>query len=644
MKGTGNGQDGNGGDEGRDDKRKFRNSKYDFEDKDEESDTEDSCELEITPKQLSQVVPGGGVLKIKLSKKKPIKITAEAPGGEPDPAQTKVKTVHDPINREDGQPISNLKPGVMVGAGQPVEKKIPPEGMSQPMLGMSRKERPNIPPKRMGRPNGGYNGASGRNGDSHDHGNSPNENGGPGGNEGPPDRRGGGPPRENGNPDGGDGGSDPDDSGGGDDSSSSTDSTPPRGRGHRKPKYIYVLQGPPGLPGQEGQHGQPGQVGRYGRDGQALPLLRALEETLRAQSTNLATTGLENSFGQFGRTMSEVLKAQQRTNQNLEEQFRRANETQEFQTEAMQDMAQANFQVKFDHMFTSVPIYDGTDPDTFDDWLYQIESLCEMSHRDVRIELMGWASAQVKHIIRSIPLDIEWEVACRELKRCLTEEKSRAHSAFKLAQIKQKPNENLRIFILRYQDLHTAATGKTAAEDTDPTHIIRFLGMMTNSEIARKITQKRIPEGMTLGQAFTRAIELEGVSLTRPPEVMQIQEVEEVDEIGTEQKRSKDVVCWQCGEKGHLQQDCPYKIVDGQDDDVDDPNAYAGKSEQILRITQPITVATRDNIYKHMGSQRTKANLYRADYRKTKATLQEHQRINAAMATTLAAQNTMNPA
>ena len=91
----------------------------------------------------------------------------------------------------------------------------------------------------------------------------------------------------------------------------------------------------------------------------------------------------------------------------------------------------------------------------------------------------------------------------------MTKEKSRAHSAFKLAQIKQKPNENLRIFIIRYQDLHAAATGKNATEDTDPTHIIRFLGMMTNSEIARKITQKGIPEGMTLGQAFTRAIELE---------------------------------------------------------------------------------------------------------------------------------------
>ena len=55
----------------------------------------------------------------------------------------------------------------------------------------------------------------------------------------------------------------------------------------------------------------------------------------------------------------------------------------------MQDMAQANFQMKFDYMFAGMPMYDGTDPDSFDDWLYQIESLCEVSHRDVRVELMG---------------------------------------------------------------------------------------------------------------------------------------------------------------------------------------------------------------------------------------------------------------
>ena len=296
------------------------------------------------------------MLKIKLSKKKPIRIAAGAPDGEPDPAQTKVKTIHDPTNRRNGQPISNSKSGVVVVVGQSVERKIPLGRIRQPMLRVSREERPNIPPERMGRPNGNDNGASDKNGDSHDHGNSSNENGGPSGNRHPPDRRGGRPPRGNGNSDGGDGGSDPDDSGDGDDSSSSTDSTPPRRRGHRKPKYIYVMQGPLGPPGQVGQPGQPRQAGRDGRDRQALPLVRALEETLRAQRTNLDTTGLENSFSQFGRTMSEVLKAQQRTNQNLEEQFKRANEIQEFQTEAMQDMAQANFQMKFEYMMALIQI------------------------------------------------------------------------------------------------------------------------------------------------------------------------------------------------------------------------------------------------------------------------------------------------
>ena len=102
--------------------------------------------------------------------------------------------------------------------------------MNQSMLGMGKGERPNIPPRIIGWPNGGGNGASGRNGDSHDHGNSPNENGGSGGNGDPPDRRGGRPPGENGNPDGGGGDSDPDDSMDGDDSLSSSDSTLSRRR------------------------------------------------------------------------------------------------------------------------------------------------------------------------------------------------------------------------------------------------------------------------------------------------------------------------------------------------------------------------------------------------------------------------------
>ena len=592
-----------------------------------------SVEFEITPQQLSQVTPVGGVLKLTLSRRGPLKITTEAQNKKPDPSQTTIKTVYDPT-KEEG-PLQGGENIEIKGTSRRRERFE--NQRIKPREAPNDKRNKNFPedggPVKRINPGGSGN---------------PDGNGGPDKSRKPP-RRGEEPPNGFRRINGGGGGSDPsDDHGdGGGSTPPSSENTPPIRRKHRMPKFVYVLQGPPGTPGQVGQ---PSQVGRDGRDGQAPQLTKALEDVLKTQKTSWDTTNLENSFDYFGRTMHEVLRAQQRTSQNLEEQFRRANETQGFQTETMQDIASTNFQMKFDHMFGSVPMYDGTNPDTFDDWLYQIESLCEMSHRDIRIELMGRASVQVKCIIRSIPLDIEWDIARRELKRCLTEEKSRAHSAFKLAQIKQKPNENLRIFIMRYQDLHAAATGKTAAEDTYPTQIIRFLGMMTNSEIARKITQKGIPEGMTLGQTFTRAIELEagyqlseGVSLARLTEILQVQEVEEVDEIGLGQKRSKDVVCWQCGEKGHLQHDCPHKGTDEQVEGMDDPNAYAGRSEQVTRINQPITVATRDNIYKQMGPQRTKANIYKAGYRKTRAALQEQQKINAAIASTFAAQASQAP-
>ena len=655
---TGGGQGGNGGNGEENNKRKYRNTGISQEsDSHEKSDTEDSYEFEITSQQLSQVTPGGGALKIKLSRKTPLKITAGAPDGQSQTIPMELERIPssrwtDPRSligttsestlptRGSGAPlfISPIHPENNVGPQKGASAQggndlkgstnygLSKERITQIQSSDTRRSQGPMGIKNLLGNGGGGDSSEGTSGDQR----FPGE--------------GRGPPRGSNNQAGGGGDDDPDPSDDGDgDDTTSTDSSAQRKRKHKSPKYVYVLQGPPGPKGQEGQ---PGQAGRDGRDGQNFTLTKELEETLKAHRPNLDTTGLENSFDQFGRTMFEVLNAQHRTNQKLEEQFRRANETQEYQAEAMQDMAQANFQMKYDHMFAGVPMYDGTDPDTFDDWLYQIESLCELSRRDVRVELMGRVSAQVKRIIRSLPLDIDWEIAQRELKRCLTEEKSRAHSAYKLAQIKQKPNENLRIFILRYQDLHSAATGKTAAEDTDPTHIIRFLGMMTNSEIARKITQKGIPEGMTLGQAFTRAIELEagyqlseGVSLVRPPEIMQIQGIEEVDEVAAMQNRFRDVVCWGCGEKGHLYRDCPHRRENVQEDGYDDSNEYAGKSEQVIRITQPITVATRDNIYKNMATQRTRANLYKAGYKRTRAALQKQQKINAAMSTTLAAQN-----
>ena len=402
TKSTGDGQGGNGGDGDRNDKKKYRDTRIGFEnDSHEESDTEDSYELEITPQQLSQVTPGGGALKIKLSRKKPLQITAGAPERKSGIVPRKPENIHSSKQPILGSHVDTFSENTQVKRRVEAPLMITPKH-----LGNNIKQQKGIPIKgendlrnsnnyRLVRERGTQerSNESRGNQDPNKMNNSP-ENGGGGDSSGGTsgDQRfpseGKGPPRRKGHQRGrgGDDDPDPSDDGDGDDFSSSTDSSVPRQRKQKGPKYVYVLQGPPDPKGQEGQPGQAGRDGRYGQD---LSLTKVLEETLKAHKPNLDTMGLENSFDQFGRTIFEVLSAQQRTNQNLEEQFQRANETQEYQAEAMQDMAQANFQMKFDHMFAGVPMYDGTDSDIFDGWLYQIESLCELSHRDVWVELMG---------------------------------------------------------------------------------------------------------------------------------------------------------------------------------------------------------------------------------------------------------------
>ena len=97
TKSTGNEQGGNRGGEDRNDKRKYRDARIDHEnDSHEESDTEDSYEFEITSQQLSQVTPGGGALKIKLSKKKPLKITAGVPDGQSETIPMELECIQSP--------------------------------------------------------------------------------------------------------------------------------------------------------------------------------------------------------------------------------------------------------------------------------------------------------------------------------------------------------------------------------------------------------------------------------------------------------------------------------------------------------------------------------------------------------------------
>ena len=159
--------------------------------------------------------------------------------------------------------------------------------------------------------------------------------------------------------------------------------------------------------------------------------------------------------------------------------------------------------------------------------------------------MMGRSSAAVKKIIRSIDPNLRWSLAHQELKRCVSDEKLIAHSTFKLNNLVQKPNKNVHMYIIKYTNLHQTVTGQRPEQETDQSHLTKFLTSINNVETSREICRQGILAGTTLQDLFLKVTGkeagqqlTEGVALAHSAWVMEIQDIDpEVNELGwTNQK------------------------------------------------------------------------------------------------------------
>ena len=123
-----------------------------------------------------------------------------------------------------------------------------------------------------------------------------------------------------------------------------------------------MIQGP------TGPVGPPGQDGRDGRDGANAPpvtIPQPVQPTPIVQ--NLNATALENSFDRVGQNIADVLTEQKVANHKLREQLEANNETLQDQTDAMVALADIARKQSYDHMFAAIPIFDGSQPELFND-------------------------------------------------------------------------------------------------------------------------------------------------------------------------------------------------------------------------------------------------------------------------------------
>ena len=278
----------------------------------------------------------------------------------------------------------------------------------------------------------------------------------------------------------------------------------------------------------------------------------------------LDTSALEGTFNTVGQSMLQLAREQDRTNRHLQQHIQQGQLNMQAHMGALRQLANLTYQRNFNHIFASIPIYDGSDREGFFPWLECLEAACFYSRRNIKTEALGRSAGPVQNVIMVLPHARSWRAIREEQKRCFSDQTSMRHATAQLENMTQKPNEPLRLYIYRYSKIHKSVTKRDACYNTDPSRWFRFLTSITNTTIADIITRSKfLPQN--LQQCFEKVLRLEaslqlseGVNMAQKTTIMNVN-VEDDNEVNLiKDARARSNACYKCRMVGHFQRDCKY--------------------------------------------------------------------------------------
>ena len=172
----------------------------------------------------------------------------------------------------------------------------------------------------------------------------------------------------------------------------------------------------------------------------------------------LDTTALENTFDNMRQSMLQLAKVQDQTNWHLQQHIQQGQFNVQAHAGALHQLAHSTHKRYYDHIFASIPIYDGSNREEFFPWLDCLEAACYYCGRDIKTEALGRSAGPVQNVIMALPHNKSWSAIREELKYCFSDQISLGHTAAQLENMTQKPNESLQLYIYHYSKLHKAVT------------------------------------------------------------------------------------------------------------------------------------------------------------------------------------------
>ena len=161
-------------------------------------------------------------------------------------------------------------------------------------------------------------------------------------------------------------------------------------------------------------------------------------------------------------------------------------------------------------MFTSIPVFDG-DRTQCEQWLDDMDQATRISGRDLRTELIKKSTGVVRNVIMMAHPDASDDDLINMIREDFSDAPMMNEAQEELLHMRQKPEEQMRVYVYRYGRMHQRSSGIRAAEETHQ-HIIQDFIKSLKPKIKNKFANK-FAEGRfqprTLDHAFSLALDLE---------------------------------------------------------------------------------------------------------------------------------------